>query len=67
VIEAAMLVGMPQFAKEELLASLLIFRALYFLLPVLLASLLLAMRELWLFAAPAVGRDEHDENREQWR
>ena len=29
VIEAAMLVGLPQFAKEELLASLLIFRFLY--------------------------------------
>ena len=30
VIEATMLVGLPQFPKEELLASLLVFRVLYF-------------------------------------
>ena len=48
VIEAAMLVGLPQFPKEELLASLLIFRVLYFVLPVALAALLLGSRECWL-------------------
>ena len=53
VIEAAMLVGLPQFAKEELLASLLIFRFLYFVLPVSLAALLLGMRELWLLGRTA--------------
>jgi uncharacterized membrane protein YbhN (UPF0104 family) len=46
VIEAAMLIGLPQVPKEELLASLLIFRALYFVLPLLLALLLLLLREL---------------------
>jgi len=50
VIEAAMLVGLPQFQKEDLLASLLMFRVLYFLLPVSLAIALLGMRELVLAA-----------------
>ena len=36
VIEAAMLIGLPQFQKEELLASLLIFRFLYFVFPLCL-------------------------------
>jgi glycosyltransferase 2 family protein len=53
VIEAAMLVGLSQFPKEELLASLLIFRVLYFVLPFVLALLLLGLRELWLMAIPA--------------
>jgi uncharacterized membrane protein YbhN (UPF0104 family) len=35
VIEATMLVGLPQFPKEELLASLLVFRVLYFCHPAL--------------------------------
>jgi glycosyltransferase 2 family protein len=52
VIEAAMLVGLSQFAKEDLLASLLIFRVLYFILPFVLAVLLLGLRELWLMAIP---------------
>ena len=33
VFDAAMLVALPQFGKEELLASLLMFRILYFLIP----------------------------------
>ncbi|MGZ3322632.1 MAG: hypothetical protein ACXU9C_16875, partial [Xanthobacteraceae bacterium] len=33
VFEAAMFVGLPLFQKEGLLASLLIFRLLYFVLP----------------------------------
>jgi hypothetical protein len=45
-----MLVGLPQFRKEELLASLLMFRVLYFLLPVSLAIALLGLRELLLAA-----------------
>ena len=36
VIEATMLVGLPQFPKEELLASLLVFRVLYFIIPLCL-------------------------------
>ena len=48
VFEAAMLVGLPQFEIEQLLASLLIFRVLYFLLPLSLAACALGVREVWL-------------------
>ena len=50
VFDAAMLVGLPQFEKEQLLASLLIFRVLYFILPLFLAVLVLGIRELWFSA-----------------
>jgi uncharacterized membrane protein YbhN (UPF0104 family) len=50
VFEAAMLIALPQFAKEELLASLLIFRCLYFVLPLIGALLVMAGRELRLYA-----------------
>jgi len=50
VIEATMLVGLPEFPREELLAALLTFRALYFVLPLFLATLSLAFRELHLLA-----------------
>jgi uncharacterized membrane protein YbhN (UPF0104 family) len=53
VFDAAMLIGLPQFEKEELLASLLIFRVLYFILPLFLAVLVLGIRELWLSAVKA--------------
>ena len=45
VFEAAMLIALPQFQNEALLASLLIFRVLYFVLPFCLAVLLLSARE----------------------
>src|SRR5262249_21200275 len=51
VMEAAMLVGLRQFPQEELLAALLTFRVLYFLVPFVLAMMLLGVRELW-FARP---------------
>jgi glycosyltransferase 2 family protein len=53
VIEVAMLVGLPHFAKEELLASLLIFRFLYFILPLALGAILLGFRESSLLARSA--------------
>jgi glycosyltransferase 2 family protein len=56
VIEATMLVGLPQFQREELLAALLTFRALYFVLPLLLATLSLGFRELRLLAYPQLAR-----------
>jgi glycosyltransferase 2 family protein len=58
VIEAAMLVGLHQLQKEELLASLLLFRGLYFVLPLFLAATSLGLRELWLMTRPSVRRDE---------
>ena len=48
VFDAAVIVALPQFEKEKLLASLLIFRVLYFVLPFFLATLVLGIRELWL-------------------
>lgn len=48
VIEAAMFLALPQFEKEELLASLLIFRFIYFILPLCFAVLALLLRESWL-------------------
>jgi hypothetical protein len=56
VIEATMLLGLPQYPREALLAALLTFRALYFLLPLFLAALLLGIRELRLLARAAKWR-----------
>jgi uncharacterized membrane protein YbhN (UPF0104 family) len=53
VFEAAMLIALPQFQKEELLASLLIFRVLYFMLPFCAAVLMLSAREGWLASKTA--------------
>jgi len=52
VIEAAVLIGLPQFEKEELLATLLTFRLLYFVIPLCLAALVFGLRELRLIARP---------------
>jgi glycosyltransferase 2 family protein len=56
VIEATMLLGLPQFPREALLAALLTFRALYFLLPLCLATLSLGIRELRMLARTAKSR-----------
>jgi uncharacterized membrane protein YbhN (UPF0104 family) len=48
VFDAAMLVGLPELGKEQLLASLLIFRVLYFLIPFALAVTIMGVREVWL-------------------
>jgi hypothetical protein len=61
VIEATMLVGLAQFQREELLAALLTFRALYFVLPLFLAALSLGLRELRMLAWPASARRAGDE------
>jgi glycosyltransferase 2 family protein len=67
VIEVAMLVGFAQFPKEELLASLLLFRLLYFILPLSLAAVLLGSRELWLIARSAAEFDTGTAQRIQKR
>jgi len=54
VIEAALLIGLPQFPKEELLAAVLTFRVAYFVIPFLLATLTLGLRELGLVARPTM-------------
>jgi glycosyltransferase 2 family protein len=58
VIEVTMLLGLPQFQREELLAALLTFRALYFVLPLLLATLSLGVRELHLLTRSASARGD---------
>jgi hypothetical protein len=51
VFDAAMLVALWQFDKEELLAGLLSFRLLYYIVPFSLSLLILGGRELWLSIA----------------
>jgi glycosyltransferase 2 family protein len=53
VVEAAILIGLPQFQPEDLLATLLTFRVLDFFLPLLLATVMFGMRELRLLARRA--------------
>jgi uncharacterized membrane protein YbhN (UPF0104 family) len=48
VFDAAMLVSLPQFDKNELLASLLVFRLIYYILPFCVALCVMGARELWL-------------------
>ncbi|HVR93877.1 MAG TPA: UPF0104 family protein, partial [Casimicrobiaceae bacterium] len=48
VFDAAMLVALWQFDKEELLAGLLLFRLLYYIIPFALSLLILGGRELVL-------------------
>jgi uncharacterized membrane protein YbhN (UPF0104 family) len=48
VFDAAMLVALPQFGKEQLLASLLVFRVLYFFIPFAISVSIMGFRELWL-------------------
>jgi uncharacterized membrane protein YbhN (UPF0104 family) len=48
VFDVATLIALPHFRTEELLASLLIFRVLYFVAPFAIAVLMLGARELWL-------------------
>jgi uncharacterized membrane protein YbhN (UPF0104 family) len=50
VFDAAMLVALWQFDKEQLLAGLLLFRLLYYVIPFALALVILGIREL-VFAA----------------
>jgi uncharacterized membrane protein YbhN (UPF0104 family) len=48
VFDAAMLVALPQFGKEHLLATLVVFRILYFLIPFGISISIMGTRELWL-------------------
>ncbi|MES1154962.1 MAG: hypothetical protein ABUL48_00895, partial [Pseudorhodoplanes sp.] len=55
VFDAAMLVALWQFNKEELLAGLLLFRLLYYIVPFALALIVLGIREIVAsFLAPDV-------------
>ena len=48
VFDAAMLVALPQFGREQLLATLVVFRILYFMIPFGIAVSIMGTRELWL-------------------
>jgi len=48
VFDAAMLVALWQFNKEDLVAGLLLFRVLYYLVPFAVALSILGTREVWL-------------------
>jgi glycosyltransferase 2 family protein len=48
VFDAAMLVALPQFGREQLLATLLVFRVLYFVIPFSIAISIMGTREFWL-------------------
>src|SRR5246127_4434532 len=48
VFDAAMLVALPQFGREQLLATLLVFRVLYFVIPFGTAISIMGTREFWL-------------------
>jgi uncharacterized membrane protein YbhN (UPF0104 family) len=56
VVEAALILGLPQFNREELLAAILTFRVLDFFLPLMLATIMFGLRELRLVARRAQGR-----------
>jgi uncharacterized membrane protein YbhN (UPF0104 family) len=48
VFDAAMLLALPEFGREQLLATLVVFRILYFLIPFGTAISIMGTRELWL-------------------
>ncbi len=48
VFDAAMLVALWQYDKEDVLAGLLLFRMLYYLSPFVIALVILGTREIWL-------------------
>jgi uncharacterized membrane protein YbhN (UPF0104 family) len=48
VFDAAMLVALPQFGKEQLAATIVMFRILYFMIPFGIAISIMGTRELWL-------------------
>src|SRR3954468_4421731 len=48
VFDAAMLVALPDFGREQLLATLVVFRILYFMIPFGIAISIMGTRELWL-------------------
>ncbi|HET7849713.1 MAG TPA: UPF0104 family protein [Pseudolabrys sp.] len=58
VFDAAMLVALWQYDKEQLLAGLLLFRLLYYLCPFVVALTVLGAREITLGMRVPQGRDE---------
>jgi glycosyltransferase 2 family protein len=55
VFDAAMLIGLWQYDKEDVVAGLLLFRLLYYVIPFALALTILGTREIWLSISPPQG------------
>jgi uncharacterized membrane protein YbhN (UPF0104 family) len=51
VFDAAMLVALIEYDKEQLVAGLLLFRLLYYIIPFAFSLAILGVRELWLGVA----------------
>jgi hypothetical protein len=67
VFDAALLVALPQFRQEELVATVVMFRILYFMIPFAISIAIMGTRELWLSVIrPWHQRrlDDRDERRE---
>ena len=60
VFDAAMFVALWQFDREELLAGLLLFRLLYYVVPLTLSLVILGIRELWVDVAEFTHHHETD-------
>jgi hypothetical protein len=64
VFDAAMLVGLWQFDREDLLAGMLLFRVLYYITPFVLSLLILGVREIVLggraVAPVVVAKSSHE-------
>lgn len=52
VFDAAMLLALPQIETEKLIASLVLFRLMYYIVPFTLALAILGVRELRLYLKP---------------
>jgi uncharacterized membrane protein YbhN (UPF0104 family) len=48
VFDAAMLVALPEFGREQLVATLVVFRILYFMIPFAISITIMGGREFWL-------------------
>ena len=48
VFDAAMLVALPEFGREQLVATLVVFRILYFVIPFGISISIMGTREFWL-------------------
>jgi uncharacterized membrane protein YbhN (UPF0104 family) len=55
VFDAAMIIGLWQYDKEDVVAGLLLFRVLYYIIPFALALTILGIREVWLSLSPPQG------------
>jgi uncharacterized membrane protein YbhN (UPF0104 family) len=57
VFDAAILIALVQYPKEELLATLLVWRAIYYILPFSLALVVMATREICIASRRPAARD----------